>query len=56
MFLAVGALQLLVEIFGAVWMQIVRIALMTVVAYYRFWSKAPDRKKAPPTTVAVTSG
>jgi hypothetical protein len=51
-FLAVGAHVVLVEVSGAIWMQIVvsvvGIALMTAVAYYRSWSKAADKKKPPP--------
>ena len=53
-FLAVGAHVALVEVFGAIWMQIVvsvvGIALMTAVAYYRSWSKKADKLKPPVST------
>src|SRR6185437_3586595 len=47
-FLAVAAHVVLVEVSGTIWMQIVvsvvGIALMTVLAYYRSWSKKADKK------------
>ena len=50
-FLAVGAHVVLVEVSGAIWMQIavsvVGITLMTAVAYYRSWSKNADKAKSP---------
>jgi hypothetical protein len=49
-FLAVGAHVALVEVSNTVWMQIavsvVGIALMTLLAYYRSWSKEADKKPA----------
>jgi hypothetical protein len=49
-FLAVLAHIVLVEVSNAIWMQIVvsavGIAMMTVLAYYRSWSKAADKKPA----------
>jgi hypothetical protein len=59
-FLAVGARLVLVEVSGALWMQIVvsavGIALMTAVAYYRSWSKAADKKRPSPAAVTKASG
>ena len=47
-FLAVGAHVALVEVSNTIWMQIVvsviGIALMTLLAYYRSWSKEADKK------------
>lgn len=66
-FLAVVAHVVLVEVSGELWMQIVvsvvGIALLTVVAYYRSWSKAVDRARPkaasgttlPPPANAATS-
>jgi hypothetical protein len=49
LFLSFAAHFVLVEISGAIWMQIVvsivGIAMMTALAYYRSWSKNAD--KAP---------
>jgi hypothetical protein len=49
-FLAVLAHVVLVEVSGTIWMQIVvsaaGITMMTLLAYYRSWSKAADRKPA----------
>ncbi|MGN1285084.1 MAG: OpgC domain-containing protein, partial [Bradyrhizobium sp.] len=54
-FLAVIAHVVLVEVSGSLWMQIVvsfiGIVLMTLLAYYRSWSKKVD--KAPPKTAAA---
>ena len=51
-FLAVAAHVVLVEISDAIWMQIavsaLGITLMTVVAYYRSWSKNADKPKRLP--------
>ena len=59
-FLAVGAHVVLVEVSGAIWMQIVvsvvGIALMTAVAYYRSWSKSADKAKSSASTAPKTSG
>jgi hypothetical protein len=53
-FLAVLAHVVLVEVSNAIWMQIVvsavGIAMMTVLAYYRSWSKDADRKPAKAST------
>ena len=58
-FLAVGAHVALVEVSGAIWMQIVvsvvGITLMTAVAYYRSWSKSADKVKSPASTAPKTS-
>jgi len=49
-FLAVAAHVVLVEVSNAIWMQIVvstvGIAMMTLLAYYRSWSKNADKKPA----------
>ncbi len=49
-FLAVAAHVVLVEVSNEIWMQfvvsVVGIGLMTLVAYYRSWSKAADRHHA----------
>jgi hypothetical protein len=49
-FLAVGAHVALVEVSNTIWMQIavsvIGIALMTLLAYYRSWSKEVDKKPA----------
>jgi hypothetical protein len=49
-FLAVGAHVALVEFSNTIWMQIavsvIGIALMTLLAYYRSWSKEVDKKPA----------
>jgi OpgC protein len=49
-FLAVVAHVVLVEVSDTIWMQIVvsvlGIALMTLLAYYRSWSKEADKKPA----------
>jgi hypothetical protein len=49
-FLAVLAHVVLVEVSNTIWMQIVvsvvGIAMMTVLAYYRSWSKDADKKPA----------
>ena len=51
-FLAVVAHVVLVEVSGSLWMQIVvsaiGIVLMTVLAYYRSWSKKVDKAPKPP--------
>jgi hypothetical protein len=53
-FLAVLAHVVLVEVSNTIWMQIVvsavGIATMTVLAYYRSWSKDADRKPAKAST------
>ena len=59
-FLAVGAHVALVEVFGAIWMQIVvsvvGITLMTAVAYYRSWSKSADKARPPAPAAPRASG
>ena len=59
-FLAVGAHVVLVEVSGAIWMQIavsvVGITLLTGVAYYRSWSKNADKAKSPASTAPKPSG
>jgi hypothetical protein len=56
-FLAVLAHVVLVEVSNAIWMQIVvsavGIVMMTVLAYYRSWSKAADKKPARASTIAA---
>ena len=56
-FLAVLAHVVLVEVSNTIWMQIVvsavGIAMMTVLAYYRSWSKAADKKPAKASTLAA---
>ena len=56
-FLAVLAHVVLVEVSNTIWMQIVvsvvGIAMMTVLAYYRSWSKAADKKPAKASTIAA---
>ncbi|WJR79364.1 OpgC domain-containing protein [Bradyrhizobium sp. NP1] len=56
-FLAVIAHLILVEVSGSIWMQIVvstaGIALMTVLAYYRSWSKRVDKAPAKPPASAA---
>ena len=58
-FLAVAAHVVLVEVLGAIGMQIavsaVGIALMMALAYYRSWSKNADKKPAKASTSASTS-
>jgi hypothetical protein len=53
-FLAVAAHVVLVEVSNAIWMQIVvsavGIALMTLLAYYRSWSKDADKKPVKAST------
>ena len=53
-FLAVLAHVVLVEVSNTIWMQIVvsavGIAMMTVLAYYRSWSKDADKKPAKAST------
>jgi hypothetical protein len=56
-FLAVLAHVVLVEVSNTIWMQIVvsvvGIVMMTVLAYYRSWSKAADKKPAKASTGAA---
>jgi hypothetical protein len=56
-FLAVLAHVVLVEVSNTIWMQIVvsvvGIAMMTVLAYYRSWSKAADKKPAKASVIAA---
>ena len=58
--LAVGAHVVLVEVSGAIWMQVavsvVGITLLTAVAFYRSWSKNADKTKSPASTTPKTSG
>jgi hypothetical protein len=51
-FLSFAAHFVLVQVWNAIWMQIVvsvaGIALMTILAYYRSWSKAMDKRPSKP--------
>ena len=59
-FLSFAAHFVLVEISGAIWMQIVvsiaGILMMTALAYYRSWSKNADKAPAKVKPVVATSG
>jgi hypothetical protein len=56
-FLSFAAHFILVQISNAIWMQILvsiaGIALMTVLAYYRSWSKAMDKRPSKPVPEAA---
>jgi hypothetical protein len=56
-FLSFAAHFVLVQISNAIWMQILvsiaGIALMTVLAYYRSWSKAMDKRPSKPVPEAA---
>ena len=56
-FLSFAAHFVLVQISNAIWMQILEsiagIALMTVLAYYRSWSKAMDKRPSKPVPEAA---
>ncbi|TNY02710.1 OpgC domain-containing protein, partial [Escherichia coli] len=58
-FLAVVAHVVLVEVSESLWMQIVvsvvGIVLMTVLAYYRSWSKKVDKAPKPPAAATTAA-